>query len=180
MSNRITIYNPIDHLFGKSIDDYKVIEDQIGFKSKLWPHEMRKLFCATHLQYDDRYSLTVFLLFNGLSPELIANWYLSRNMLSDLQAKTDVAGVFQRHANGYSKDKILNKKYHLMSKAWVIGEKAYMHNPLGLNAKEIIGVHFWDTAITMLTNSNYRPFWTRDAPIEIKIVPLKADDWEEF
>ena len=75
------------------------IEDQIGTVSA-WPKSYRVLITSSHLNFNERFRLTIFLLANRLDPRTIAEWYQGRGMLRDTAARVHVAEIIRSHARG--------------------------------------------------------------------------------
>lgn len=75
------------------------IEDHT-YQVHLWPQSFRELLVSTHLNFNQRFRLTIFLLANRLDPRTICEWYTMRGMLRDDAARTHVAELFRAHAHG--------------------------------------------------------------------------------
>ena len=75
------------------------IEDHIG-QLWNWPVKYARLCISKHLRYQERFTLTMFLLGNRLPPVLLAEWYLKRNMLADESARKCVSGIIKMHRTG--------------------------------------------------------------------------------
>lgn len=75
------------------------ISDLIG-SFAYWPAHMRSRMLSTHLKFQDRYQLTLFLLANRCPPFLIAEWYITRRMLKDKSARMQVADIIRQHRDG--------------------------------------------------------------------------------
>ena len=88
------------------------IEAQIG-SIMTWPSHMREKFLSSHLRFNDRFQLTLFLLGNRVPPLLIAEWYLYRGMLKDKSARENVASIIKQHMDGELESKGF--------KTWVMG-----------------------------------------------------------
>lgn len=75
------------------------IEEQIG-SCLSWPSHMTAMLLSTHLRFNDRYQLSLFMLGNGCPPTSMVKWFLSRGMLSDKSARENVADLIRRHMDG--------------------------------------------------------------------------------
>jgi len=74
-----------------------LIQDLIGPK-RGWPKYMLSLmFKQGYLKNGERFSLTVFLLANGLQPELIVLWYARMRMLRDVSAHRHVEWLIKNY-----------------------------------------------------------------------------------
>ena len=76
-----------------------IIEEHLG-QIWFWPEKYARLLLSKHLTYNDRYTLTTFLLANRLPPIFLAEWYLKRKMLRDESARKHVAGIIKMHRTG--------------------------------------------------------------------------------
>jgi hypothetical protein len=78
---------------------YRIVQQHIGPLSQ-WPlHILTHMLC-THLTFQPRMSLTLFLLGNRCPPDLFCEWYMQRNMLRDDSARRHVANLVQEHKAG--------------------------------------------------------------------------------
>ena len=75
------------------------IEDHVGM-IKYWPKSYRELMLGNHLNFNQRFKLTTFLLANRLDPRTIADWYVYRGLLRDTAAKVHVAQIIRSHKKG--------------------------------------------------------------------------------
>ena len=84
-------------------DEVQYLRDQIEdhtYQVHLWPNSFREMLISSHLNYSQRFQLTIFLLGNRLDPRTIGEWYKMRGMLRDDAARTHVADLFRSHAHG--------------------------------------------------------------------------------
>ena len=104
----------------------RAIEDQLG-KVILWPAYLREMFLSSHLRFNERFKLTLFLLGNALPPTLIVKWYVSRKMLKDDAAHRNVAEIIKMHMDGtleergylvYTLNATKSKPYALREHRW--------------------------------------------------------------
>ena len=82
------------------------IQEQVGapilapYNVDGWPNYVTTAIVSTPLKWDGRFTLTKFLLGNGVSPLLMAEYYLRRGMLSDASARENVANLIKQHQAG--------------------------------------------------------------------------------
>lgn len=86
-------------LTAKELELLETIGDLVG-SPIAWPSRVRTMFFSTHLRYSERVSLTFFLLANRMPPIVIAEWYLTRDMLRDKSARDHVASIIDDHKHG--------------------------------------------------------------------------------
>ena len=65
-----------------------------------YPLHIQKMLITKHLTFAERFSLTLFVLQNGLPPQLFVEWLIGRGMLHDWQARMDVASIISGHQTG--------------------------------------------------------------------------------
>jgi hypothetical protein len=65
-----------------------------------WPMHNVEQMLSSHLTYQPRINLTLFMLGNQCPPDLYAEWIISRNMLKDKPARTHVATLIKEHKAG--------------------------------------------------------------------------------
>lgn len=72
-----------------------------------WPYYLQQMLLTRPIKSDARYSLTTFLLGNGIDPVWIAEYYSLPGMLTDKAAFDNVEYVMKRYAGGSYDDKRL-------------------------------------------------------------------------
>lgn len=66
-----------------------------------WPSSQLRRFLGTHLRYNDRLVLAWFLLGNGMSPTLLADWCMAQlGYLRDFSAAMHMATIVRDHGRG--------------------------------------------------------------------------------
>ena len=79
--------------------EFDALVDHVGPLNR-WPINMAEAIVSTHLTYQPRFQLTLFLLGNRVPPTVFTAWFLSRNMLRDVSARRHVAGILLAHKTG--------------------------------------------------------------------------------
>jgi len=75
------------------------IEEQMG-NVGTYPVHIQEMLLSKHLSFGARFSLTLFILQNGLPPQLYAEWLIGRGMLRDEAARNHVASIIKDHQDG--------------------------------------------------------------------------------
>ena len=75
------------------------IVENVGPVSQ-WPLHNLEQMLSSHLTYQPRINLTLFLLGNQCPPDDYAEWVDSRNMLKDMPARAHVASLIKDHKDG--------------------------------------------------------------------------------
>ena len=78
---------------------FKGILEQVGPLAQ-WPLHTLSQMLSTHLTYQPRINLTLFVLGNHCAPDLYAEWCMSRNMLKNKAAHLHVANLIKEHKAG--------------------------------------------------------------------------------
>ena len=114
------------HMNNDHLRQFRTIEDLLG-SVIYWPAFLREMFFSSHLRFNDRFKLTLFLLGNALPPTLIVEWYITRKMLKDDSARRNVADLIKKHMTGeleqrgylvYMLDATTCKPYVLREHKW--------------------------------------------------------------
>mgnify|MGYP006092283187 CR=1 FL=1 len=75
---------------------FDILEAAVGEKED-WPVSTLTHMMSKHLKMPGRWNLTLFLLGNHAPPDVVASWYVQRQMLRDHDARSHVANLFQQH-----------------------------------------------------------------------------------
>lgn len=89
----------IENMKAADYNLFKAIEDKVGEITQ-WPLHLLTAMVSTHLTYQLRFQLTLFLLGNACPPGLMVEWYLQRKMLRDDSAHKHIANLVQEFATG--------------------------------------------------------------------------------
>lgn len=92
-------FSSLGSLSPAELEMIDAIQEQLGHVLT-WPAHILKLMLQPHLRFNERCSLTFWLLANRLPPLMIAEWYVSRGMLRDKSARDHVASIVLAHRNG--------------------------------------------------------------------------------
>ena len=120
----------------------------------LWPVNIAEAVVSTHLTFESRFQLTLFLLGNRVPPCVFTEWFLKRSMLEDASARRHVAGILLAHKTG---------KLEADSKTtWVVGAVDKEGNELK-DKNQVIATpdfaqeepQYWDEAIKKLHWSDW-------------------------
>lgn len=119
-----------------------------------WPVNIAEAVVSTHLTFESRFQLTLFLLGNRVPPCVFTEWFLKRSMLKDASARRHVAGILLAHKTG---------KLEADSKTtWVVGAVDKEGNELK-DKNQVIATpdfaqeepQYWDEAIKKLQWSDW-------------------------
>ncbi len=75
------------------------IEEHMGHTTT-YPVHIQNLLLSKHLAFAGRFSLTLFVLQNGLPPTLYVEWLIGRGMLRDWEARTHIANILTANMTG--------------------------------------------------------------------------------
>ena len=118
-----------------------------------WPVHVAEAVVSTHLTYQSRFQLTLFLLGNRVPPALFVSFFLKRHMLRDVSARRHVAGLLLAHKTG---------KLEAEGKtAWIVGAVDGAGNAL-TDKNQVIATprfaaeepQYWDEAIKKLNSAD--------------------------
>lgn len=132
--------------------DFDELVDHVGPLNR-WPVNMAEAIVSTHLTFQQRFQLTLFLLGNRVPPTVFIAWFLRRNMLKDISARRHVAGILLAHKTG---------KLEADGKTtWVVGAVDKEGNELK-DKNQVIATprfaddepQYWDEAIKKLNMGN--------------------------
>ena len=115
-----------------------------------WPEAQRKRILADHLPYNSRFQLTLFVLANGVSPLLYAEYLIARGSLRDFPARNHVASMIDSH-----------KKNQLgRYTAWNVDRQATINvvvpDSFDVGGEGDVHGFYWDEAVAVLRGA-FRP-----------------------
>lgn len=112
-----------------------------------WPASQRTRMLSGHLQYRDRFQLTLFVLVNGVAPLLYAEYLDARGSLRDQAARDQVAGLIEAH-----------KKNQLGKyTAWHVDMQDMIPVKLPSSFDMDYDAGHWDEAVALLKARAFRP-----------------------
>jgi hypothetical protein len=98
-TQRLAMLGKIEALKRTDAVVFGSIVENVGPISQ-WPlHNVEQLL-SSHLTYQPRINLTLFMMGNQCPPDLFAEWIISRNMLKDMPARVHVASLIKEHKAG--------------------------------------------------------------------------------
>lgn len=98
-AQRAQLLDKIEDLKRCDAQLFGMIIENIGPLSQ-WPLHNLSQMLSSHLTYQPRINLTLFVLANQCPPNLYAEWCVSRNMLKDKAAHLHVANLIKDHKAG--------------------------------------------------------------------------------
>lgn len=137
----------------------ETIEEQMGALDS-YPTHIQELLLSKHLAFAGRFSLTLFVLQNGLPPQLYVEWLIGRNMLRDDSARLHIATILKDHQSGKLEES--NKTAYKMHATAPDGNAL----PMADRVQTVLTPnfarmwqhgHFWSEAIATLLNKNITP-----------------------
>jgi len=173
MYKRNNALDEIERLVGEECSVFKLIVQHVGPITEWDLFDGLVPMMSKHLHYNERFTVTAYMLQNACPPDLLIKWMMMRGQLKDKSARDHVADVIKKHKLGKL------TKYTAKVMPFRICDHKGDPSQIRRFPIETPNAEFmeeegwrWDAAHAMLTNNN-APIESKQAMCEVKIVPLE-------